>query len=342
MNHETHELPLPIRNKHFALKNHILRSRVLKNNPLGDTNEKHNFVIEPLGAKGPLPLIVHLSGYFGNGPQSFNLKTLEESFPETLMKLMRAGEIPVALHVFVDAMTSVGGSQFINSEGCGDYSDYIQKELIPSLHKEFKLKKESESCCVMGTSSGGYGALHHISVPGSAFGHAIAIAPDSYFPASLLPDYYKLAPFMSDFSEVRKIGKILSEGLWQKKKNFFSVMNAVAMTLCYSRIEKGKIQFPIDPETGVLREKIWQHIQRKDPIYFLAERVKNLKGKNIHLEVGSFDEFSLYFGARQIRGILKTHKINHHFEEFAGGHFGLTDRKISALKRLKSTWMSDK
>jgi hypothetical protein len=338
MTYETHLLQLPSRRKNFAIKNHIVKSQALKGNPLGDSTEKHNFVIEPLGAKGSLPLVVHLSGYYGNGPQSFNQKTLEVSFPELIMEMMEEKKIPVAIHVFVDAMTSVGGSQFINSEGCGNYGDYIQKELLPSLQKEFRIHKDKKFHCVMGSSSGGYGALHHISEKNSAFGVAIAIAPDSYFEASLLPDYYKLAPYMGDFSDIKKIKKNLKEGTWAKKKNFFHIVNAIAMTLCYSPMKKGKLQFPIDEKTGELNKSLWQKILQKDPVHFLAERTKELKDKMIYLEVGTFDDFSLYFGARRIRDLLKSKKISHHYGEFPGTHFGLTERKIEALKWLKKSW----
>lgn len=337
MSFETHLLPLPIADKNFVVKNHIVSSSVLKKNPLGDSPIKHNFVLEPT-KKGPWPLVLHLAGYFGNGSYSFNQKTMEENFSQTVIRLTEAGEIPKAVHVFVDAMTGVGGSQFINSDGCGDYSDYIQKELLPSLHKSFSLKKDSRFQCIIGSSSGGYGALHHGSLKDSPLGVMIAIAPDSAFETSLLPDMYKLAPYMSEYKDIKSIQSALRTGTLQKKKNFFQIMNALAMTLCYSPMEKNKLNFPIDEHTGELKKEIWKEILKKDPVEFLPERVKNLKNKLIYIDVGMYDDFSLYFGARRIRNSLESSKIPFEYSEFPGTHFGLSERKVEALKWLNNKW----
>ena len=47
--------------------------------------------------------------------------------------MFSAGECPMALVVFVDASTSWGGSQFLNSAGCGPYLDYLCDEVIPFI-----------------------------------------------------------------------------------------------------------------------------------------------------------------------------------------------------------------
>lgn len=338
MIYETHTLHLPLSDKNFSIKNHVVTSKALKKNALGDSPIKHNFVLQPSHQKSPLPLVVHLSGYFGNGPDSFNQKTLEDNFPKTIIELTNAKKIPPALHVFVDAMTGVGGSQFINSEACGNFSDYIQDELIPSLHKEFSLKKDPQFQCVIGSSSGGYGALHHISLKDSAFGVAIAIAPDSFFTASLLPDFYKLAPYMEEYSDIKKIQKALADGSLKKKKNFFHIMNALAMTLCYAPLTKGQLTFPIDSKTGELDNKKWQNFLHLDPVHFLPERKKSLKDKHIYLDVGIYDDFHLFFGARQMQNFLQTERIKHVYTEFPGTHYGLTERKQKALQWLKEIW----
>jgi len=298
--YKVYDLQLPISCEHFAVKNLVVESQALKGNPLGDSARKHNLVLVPFG-DGPWPLVVHLSGYFGNGPQNFNVKTLEENFPEQIISGTAEKTILPAVHVFVDAMTAVGGSQFINSEGCGDYSDYIQDELLPAVEKEFPLKEGLQHRWVAGASSGGYGALHHISLPNTPFGVAIVISPDSDFKTSLLPEMYKVAPYMSEMGDIKKIKKNIADPLFRKKKNFFDIMNVTAMSLCYGPLKKDRVGFPVDPVTGKKNED-WKRFLKKDPVEFIKDRAKNLKGKFIYLEVGQYDEFLLVLrGAKNSR-----------------------------------------
>ena len=99
-----------------------------------------------------------------------------------------AKKYPKAIHVFVEASTYWGGSQFINSPGSGQYGDYLLKDLYPAVREHFSISDDPKKLCVMGGSSGGYGALALISEKESPFGLALAVAPDSFFDASLLPD----------------------------------------------------------------------------------------------------------------------------------------------------------
>lgn len=332
MKHRLHDLHTHLVASPFEYKNLVIHSRVLKDNPLGDPCERHNYVLVP-PSKKPLPMILHLSGYFGNGTQSFNQKSFEENLPELIVRATNEKIAPLAIHVFVDAFTALGGSQFIDSAGCGDYSSYILSELIPSVQKNFA---SSDKICAMGTSSGGYGALHLVSQARGSVTAAVAIAPDGHFESSLLPELYKAAPFLKNIGSFKKFKQNWSE--LKKKKNFFTIMNAFAMAMCYAGDEQGRVAFPIDLETGELDLKLWKQWQRHDPIHFLKERSSNLKGKLVYLEVGRFDEFCHYFGARQMRDVLQKTKCTLNYGEFDGGHFGLNERKVAALAWLKNNW----
>lgn len=319
----------------FELYNLAVHSQALKKNPLGDSPIKNNFVLAPKGEK-PYPVIFHLSGYFGNGEHNFNTKTLEENFAQKIIEMTSKKKIPLAHHVFVDAMTSVGGSQFINSLGCGRYGEYIQKELVDAVKRNFSTVLDQWA--LLGSSSGGYGALYHISQKQSPFSCAIAVAPDSHFESSLLPELYKVAPYLDEYKHISRIKKALSNGELKKQKHFFDIMNVLAMGLCYGKVSKSEISFPIDLSTGEVINKHWKYWKQSDPINFLSKNAKNLKDKHIFLDVGLYDNFNLQFGTRQVRNILKKYKLPHTYSEFEGNHFGLSARKELALQWLKRRW----
>ncbi len=73
--------------------------------------------------------------------------------------MISRGESPPALLVFVDAATSWGGSQFLNSPGSGRYLDYLCQEVVPFVDARYPTGAAMEHRGVCGKSSGGYGAM---------------------------------------------------------------------------------------------------------------------------------------------------------------------------------------
>ena len=140
----------------------IVESEALKKNPLRDTHVRRNPVVLPVAEapKSGWPVVFVLAGYAGNGTKYFSDKGFENNFIQVLDAAVHKGDAPRAVYVFVDAWTSWGGSQFINSSGTGNYQDYIVKELVPAVEDSFSVDQEAGKWCVFGGSSGGYGALH--------------------------------------------------------------------------------------------------------------------------------------------------------------------------------------
>ena len=335
MTYHLKELPLPFSSSLFDVYLLRLESQILKNNILGDSATRYNYVLKPK-AKGNYPVVFHLSGYYGNGPQVFNIKTFEPHFPDQIIQATVEGRVPLALHVFVDAMTSVGGSQFINSKGCGAYGDYVQRELVSAVVESLPASQRESDWALLGSSSGGYGALAHIASPKSPFGVALAIAPDSAFELSLLPEYYRWSSILKDIPTLKALKKKWADQKWRESKSFFPVLNCIAMALCYSEGSPQQIHYPIDLHTGEVQKKEFKQWLAKDPVDFLKKA--NLKNKKIYLSVGRADEFNLQFGARNIHAGFNKKNKTHHYYEFDGGHYKSTQRKIEALEWLKTLW----
>ncbi|MCJ8275875.1 MAG: esterase family protein, partial [Bdellovibrionales bacterium] len=118
-------------------------------------------------------------------------------------------------------------------------------------------------------------------------------------------------------------------------------MNVIAMAHCYApstSFKRDFLEFPVDLYSGEVDKKLWAQWEKHDPVKFLAKRGKKLKGKEIFLDVGKYDNFSLQYGTRQIAQVLKKQKVKHHYSEFSGNHFGLTKRRLHFLAQLKKRW----
>ena len=76
------------------------------------------------------------------------------AFRPTFLELLDREDIDARV-VFVDAFTSVGGSQFVDSHGSGRYHTYICDEIVPFVDARYD---SNGFRGVAGKSSGGYGA----------------------------------------------------------------------------------------------------------------------------------------------------------------------------------------
>jgi hypothetical protein len=328
--------------KKFELKTIVIKSNCLKSNPLKDSNIRYNQVLVPKVKSAHLPVVFILAGFAGNGSKYFNMRFHEDNFPQTIDRLVSEKKAPKAIYVFVDAMTFWGGSQFINSEGTGQYEDYIINELVVEIKNNFSVSTKPEHWCVMGGSSGGYGALHLASEQPQVFGCFAATAPDSFFQLSLLPEVYTALPilFKYDFS-LKKVKQAIREGVFFKNKKAFSAINALGMGSCYAPKKRAsEVYWPVDYGLGTLDQNIWDKWLSYDPVNFLPQRKFNLKKiKYKYLDVGCFDEYHLQFGSRMIKQVFKDSSISIDYEEFQGSHFDISKRRPEVLSWLNKKWV---
>lgn len=329
--------------KNFDLMTLMVESQALQGNPLGDPSRRHCPVMVP---RGPVPsegwpVVVILSGFTSNGPQAFNIKSYQSATPELLDQAVGRSEAPRALFVFCDATTVWGGSQFIDSAGCGRYGTFVSNELHHAILQapHLSASKSSDSWCVMGGSSGGYGALQLSSRCPDKFGFAIAIAPDSFFDASLLPEIRTALPVLRRMGGVKGALTELRNGKLMKRKDWHVVVNVLAMGLCYAPMSDGEPAWPIDADNGKVLIDVWREWSRHDPLEFLRARISQIqKVKCFYLDVGDRDQFQLQYGTRQIRDLLLQLGANVHYVGFDGTHFDLAERRAPAWSWLHSQW----
>ncbi|MDG0817412.1 alpha/beta hydrolase [Bdellovibrio svalbardensis] len=318
----------------FNIETLKIDSAHLKHNPLKDSALRYNPLLVPK-SEGPWPVVFILGGFSGNAPFYFNPKFNEQNAVQVIDQAFARGEAPEALYVFVDALSTWGGSQFLNSAAVGNYEDYIMQEIVPSIKKHFNVSHKASEWCVMGGSSGGYGALHLSSKYPEFFGVMAAIAPDSFFEASLLNDLYQALPLWEKYQSGIRALEELRSGKLTKHRNWHSLLNAFGMAACYSpNGEHGDFNYPLS-KNGEKIEAVWKEWLEKDPLHFLPKRISGLKKLNaIYLDVGTKDNYNLQYGSRQISQILKTHQIEHDYIEFDGNHFDIGERRPEVWKWL--------
>ena len=113
-------------------------------------------------------------------------------------ELFASGECPPAHVVFVDAWTTYGGSQFLNSSGTGPYLDYLCDEVVPFVDARYPTLPGPEHRGLNGKSSGGYGAMVVPMLRPDVFGALASHAGDALFECCYLPNFPQLARKLRD------------------------------------------------------------------------------------------------------------------------------------------------
>lgn len=322
-----------------------LESPALLGNRLGDPSRRPLFVYLPPGYDDDparcFPVVYVLQGYAASvsswlhAPSSF-----EPTYPEAADALFAAGGAPPCLVVFVDAWTSLGGSQFLDSPAVGDYRRYLVEDVVDYVDARYRTLAAPEHRGLQGKSSGGYGAIVTAMVRPDRFGAFASHAGDGAFELSLLPlvaeafrglrDGYggSYERFFEEFRERRAFSKPAD----------FSLLECYAMAACYSPGPGGNsVELPFDPASGRLVDAVWQRWLENDPVRLAALHLEALgQMRGIWLDAGRSDEHFLDVAACQLASELTAGGIECRLELFSGGHRRIEDRYPLALAFLAS------
>ena len=160
-------------------------SRILRGNPLGDPHVRKLGVWLPPqydhGGRRRFPVLYDLVGFTGSGLSHANWKPFGDNVPERAARLMQEGRMGPAIFVFPDCFTALGGNQYVNSSAIGNYADYLTREIIPFVEREFRADAGREHRGCFGKSSGGYGAMIHGMKYANYWGAIASHSGDAYF-----------------------------------------------------------------------------------------------------------------------------------------------------------------
>ncbi len=318
---------------------HVVESEVLAGNPLGDPTRRPLYVYEPPGGAQGLPSIYVIQGITGQLDMWLNRSAFEPTMLERVDALFARRDVPPSVVVFVDAWTSYGGSQFINSISTGRYMDYLCDEVVPFIDATYRTVPDRDRRAIMGKSSGGYGAMVVPLLRPDVFGALASHAGDALFEACYLRDFPETARILRDRYEgsfVVFFEKMRSAPSFDFGK-YGLPLNAYAMGACYSPDEAnpGQALIPFEIQTAKIVDEVWQRWLEWDPVRMARVYTEALASlRLIWLDAGKKDEYFLDLGATAFSNELKRAGIEHSLELFDGKHGGIQYRYPLALEAL--------
>ena len=338
-------------------------SKILKGNPLGDPHVRKLGVWLPPGYDGTrrrFPVLYDLVGFTGSGLGHTGWKPFGDNVPERAARLMHEKKMGPAIIVFPDCFTALGGNQYVNSSAIGDYADYLTREIIPFVDREFRTLAGREHRGCFGKSSGGYGAIIHGMKYAKYWGAIADHSGDAGFDFVYWHDWpntltelakYRTPrrkPGLQKFPRNRKLEAGLDDGrikrflqhVWKTEKLSGKEGHAI-MNLCMAatydpdlRAPNG-FRIPFNAETGEVIAERWRNWRRHDPVNLVAKCRENLRSlRGIYIDCGWRDQYHIHYGSRLLSQRLAEAGVTHRYEEFDDDHSDVDYRMDVSLPFL--------
>jgi len=315
-----------------------ISSGALRGNALGDPHERTLHVWAPEDTSRRYPSVYVIQGMTGIADAWFNVEPWTTSYPDRIKELALD-----AVVVLVDAFTAVGGSQYIDSPGIGNYHTYLCDEVVPYVDAHFPTRTDGPYRGIQGKSSGGYGSMITPLLRPDLFGGLATHAGDALFEVAYARDFAPAARALREaydgsfeaFWEDFRSGRPVLSGPYDEL-----LVNTYAMCAAYSSNEDGTVDIPFDIETGERIPEVWERWLRYDPVLLAREpehaaTLRNMRA--IWIDSGVSDEYHLDLGALAFhREVIAagTPPENVYLELFKGTHRGLGWRYTLSLEFL--------
>src|SRR5436189_2405303 len=280
------------------LDQQVVSSQALKDNPLGDPSERPLYVYLPPGydndPEARYPSVYVIQGLTGQVDMWRNRSAFRPNFLELTDRLFAAGDTPPAIVAFVDAWTSLGGSQYLDSPGTGKYHTYLCDEIVPWVDRRYRTLPQARHRGIVGKSSGGYGAMVTPMLRPDLFGGLATHAGDALFELCYANAFPKSVRTLRDHyhGSFDEFWKDFRSRTAFTKEGDDELVNDWCMAACYSTDEDGTVRLPYDTTTGQTIPEVWERWLRWDPVRMVPEHVDALRQmRAIYIDAGKRDPY---------------------------------------------------
>ncbi len=324
----------------------VISSELLRDNPLGDPAERPILVYLPPGYDDEpgrrYPAVYVIQGYTGFVSMWRNRTAFRQPFTETADQVFAAGQAPPTIVVYVDAWTSYGGSQYVDSPGTGRYHSYLCDEVVPWVDGRYRTLADRSHRAIARKSSGGFGAMITPMLRPDLFGALATHAGDSLYEQC----------YMRDFGECVRLLRPYDGDIWRWWDDFRSrtaftkrcdqtLLGMLGVAACFSATADGTPELPFDTRTGVVREEVWHRWLDWDPVRMVPGHDSALRSmRGIWIDAGNADDYYLDVGAEAFRAALAAAGVPDEVIRFE--IFDATHAAIDYRYPLSLAWLCER
>lgn len=327
---------------HGSVETHYLVSPALQGNALNDPERRPLVVYLPEKYRQfpqmQFPVVYLLHGAMTDVGSWLKRGGRRQSPLETVDSVI--GEEGDAIVVMIDAWTSVGGSQYVNSAAIGQYQDYLVDDVVRGVDGWFRTIRSPSARAIFGHSSGGFGAWMACTRRPGVFGSLGMLAADCLFEGVFLQT---LGP------AVRRLRESYGGSMY----NFWSthgssdpappsrtriyqpqdghgrpwnpedaaIYDQHMLAAAFSGDDSQQLRYLFSQPAGEIDTEVWANWTALDPVRTVAQfKEELLQLRHISIGAGRQDEFFADNGAAALTLVLGANGISHAHLSADGGH----------------------
>ncbi len=267
------------------------------------------------------PVIYVLHGYGGTDSV---MMSVWFDFKKLIDEAIKTGKMRPMIVVVPNSNTKLQGSFYTNSSVTGNWADYIAKDVVQYMDKNFRTIPDRRSRGICGHSMGGNGALKLGMLFADTFSAVYALSP------AVLDWYGDFSLSSRGFKRIGKLNNIESivKGL-NESDDFDAFFAAVltAMARVYSPNIANKellADFPVTyvGDSAVYHPVVINEWEKQFPFHMIDHYLPQLRSLTaLKLDWGRNEDFShIPFTSLQFSKKLEAYRINHFAEEYIGDH----------------------
>ena len=307
-----------------------IESDALRGNALGDPHVRPLWVYTPSSYDGG-PVIYVLQGYTAQVEMWQN----RAAFRPTFVELLDEARIDARV-ALVDAWTSVGGSQYVDSAGSGHYHTYLCEEIVPFVDARYETNGLRG---VAGKSSGGQGAAVTAMLRPDLFSGYASHAGGGLFDVSIRPFFRVAARGLRDRyggSVARFLEELAASPAPLAHPDDIHILLQYGFASAYSADADGTVRLPYDVATAQVIPELWARWLEWDYPTLVPRHADALRElRAIYVDCGTRDEWYLDLTAEWLRGRLEALPVRDlHVELFDATHAGIEYRYPIGLRYL--------
>ena len=296
-----------------------IRSRAIEKNIIGDSSDRDLLVYLPpsyetsTDTRYPVVYLLH-----GNDPRGCEMwDSRWVSIKSIMDKLIANGSVQDMIVAMPHAYSKYGSGQYANSSVTGHWEDFITREVIDHVDRNYRTLTSPDSRGLCGFSMGGRGALYLAMKYPNLYGAVYGLSSGQMGFEHFTPSFHRMSAWQKVLAHhntkgiPRLIGFAAAFSPNPKKSPFF-------VDLPYEIVD-GRLQRD---------DEVWKRWLAHDPLFLLKTHASNLKRlRGIKFDCGKSDQ--LLAANHAFSAALNEHQVNHSFEEFEGNH---TDKLPSRIE----------
>ena len=264
------------------------------------------------------PVIYFLHGFTDSDDKWYGFTKHWINLPAVMDKTLAEGKTKEFIIVTPNAYNRYFGSMYANSVTIGNWEDFVAKELVAYMDKNYRTIPQASSRGLAGHSMGGYGTIRIGQKHPEIFSSLYLLSPCCMVPDLNAPNNPERAMKMENIKTQEEL-----------EKADFGVKAAFASASSWSpNPTNAPFYLDLPTKDGQPQPLVMAKWAANAPLATLDQNIGNIKQLHaLAFDAGSKDA-SIAATNKTLDALLTNYKISHTYEEYDGDHINRIAERI--------------